>query len=72
MQIWGSVGKCQNYRFFYIFLDILDEIKSNLGQEYVKGGFYLSKAKLEQLYNPNFPGRMTVFQFWPYFPLVPP
>ena len=29
--------KCQNYRFLYIFWDILDKMKDNLGQECVKG-----------------------------------
>ena len=30
--------KCQNYRFFDIFWDILDKRKGNLGQECVKDG----------------------------------
>ena len=29
--------KCQNYRFFDIFWNILNKIKDNLGQECVKG-----------------------------------
>ena len=30
---FGEVlGKCQNYRFFDIFLDIPDKMKDNLGQ----------------------------------------
>ena len=52
MSIWENVGKmlgkCQNYRFFGIFLDILQKMKENLGQERVKGGFYPSRATLEQ------------------------
>ena len=32
----GSVKRCQNYRFFDIFLDILHKMKENLGQEHVK------------------------------------
>ena len=41
--------KCQNYRFFDIFLDILHKIiEKNWGQEHVKGGFYTSRKKLEQ------------------------
>ena len=36
VKIWRSVKKCQNYRCFDIFWDILDERKSNLGQECVK------------------------------------
>ena len=31
------VEKCQNYRFFDIFWDILSKMKDNLGQECVKG-----------------------------------
>ena len=46
MQIWESVG---NLSFSFIFWDILDEMKDNFGQECVKGGFYLSRAKFEQL-----------------------
>ena len=34
---FGEVSKkCQNYRFFDIFWDILDKRKSNLGHECVK------------------------------------
>ena len=33
--------KCQNYK--------LNKMKDNLGQECVKGGFYPSTSKLEQL-----------------------
>ena len=32
VQIWESVKKCQNYRFFGIFLDILHKMKENLGK----------------------------------------
>ena len=49
MQIWKVLEKGQNYRFFDIFWDILNKMKDNLGQKCVKGGFYPSKAKLEQL-----------------------
>ena len=38
-----------NFRFFYIFWDILDERKSNLGQECEKGGFHPSGAKMKEL-----------------------
>ena len=37
--------KCQNLRFF----DILNKMKDSLYQECVKGGFYLSRAKLKHL-----------------------
>ena len=40
--------KCQNYSFSDIFWDILNKMKDNLGQESVKGGFYPSRAELEQ------------------------
>ena len=49
MQIWEVLKKSQKYRFFEIFWDILNKTKDNLGQECVKGGFYSSRAKLEQL-----------------------
>ena len=41
VQIWESVGKCQNYRLFDIFWDILNKMKDNLGQECVKGASIL-------------------------------
>ena len=37
-KIVGFLEKCQNYRFFDIFWDILNKMKNNLGQECVKGG----------------------------------
>ena len=49
MQIWKVLKKCQNYRVFDIFWDILNKRKDNLVQECVKGIFYPSRAKLEQL-----------------------
>ena len=49
MQIWKPFEKCQNYGSFDIFLDILNKMKDNLGQEYVKGGFYPCRAKLKRL-----------------------
>ena len=33
---FGKCKKCQNYRFFDIFLDILHKLKGSLGQEPVK------------------------------------
>ena len=45
MYILGSVKKCQNYRFFDIFLHILHKMNENFGQEHVKGGFYPSREK---------------------------
>ena len=35
------LGKCQNYRSFNIFWDILNKMNYNLGQEYVKGASIL-------------------------------
>ena len=43
------LGKCQNYRFFDIFWNILNKLKDNLRQECVEGGFYPSKEKLEKI-----------------------
>ena len=48
-KFWKVLGKCQNYRFFDIFLGILHKMKWNLSQECVKRGFYPIRAKLEQL-----------------------
>ena len=38
--------KCQNYRFFDIFLDILHKMKENLGQEHVKRGVSILPEKI--------------------------
>ena len=60
--------KCQNYRFFDIFLDILDKMKENLGQERVKREFYPSRARLE-----DFSDKRTGFSgFDPFFPPISP
>ena len=60
--IWESVQKCQNYRFFDIFWDILDKRNSNLGQECAKTG------KIE-IIAPDFPGKITVL--FPVLTLLP-
>ena len=52
--------KCQNYRFFDIFWDILNKMKDDLGQECVKRASIL-QGKIGTI-APNFPGKMTVFQ----------
>ena len=62
MQIWESVKKCQNYRFFDIFLDILNKMKDNLAQECVKGRLLFFQGKFGTI-SPDFPEKMTVFQF---------
>ena len=62
--------KCQNYRFFDIFWDILDKRKGNFCQEYVKKGLLSFQGKVGTI-APDFPGKMTVFQFWPYFSTCP-
>ena len=36
MSIWENVKRCQNYRFFDIFLDILHKMNRNLAQKHVK------------------------------------
>ena len=56
----GSVGKCQNYRLFDIFWDILDKMKDNLDEECVKRAFYPSREKIGTT-DPDFPGKMTGF-----------
>ena len=63
--------KCQNYSFFDIFWDNLNKIKDNLGKKCVKGGFFPSKAKLEQLSLISLEND-SYFQFDPTFPPVPP
>ena len=60
MQIWGSVKKCQNYRFFDIFWDILDKRKSNLGQECVEGELLTFQDKIGTI-APDFPGKIRIF-----------
>ena len=47
MQICEVLEKCQNYRVFDIFWNILNKMKNNLGQECVKGDFYPSRRKLD-------------------------
>ena len=43
---FGKVlGKCQNYRFFDIFWDILNKMKDNLSQECVKVNFAMSQIE---------------------------
>ena len=72
MQIWESVKKCQNYRFFDIFWDILNKVKDNLDQECVKDGLLSFQGKFETI-APDFYGKMTVFcSFYPTFLPVPP
>ena len=62
--------KCQNYSSFDIFWDILNKMKDNLGQECVKGGLLSFQGKLKET-APDVPGKMTFFQFWPYFSTCP-
>ena len=63
---WCKFGKvlekCENYRLFEIFWDILNEMKDNLGQECVKGGILSFQGKIGRIF-PDFLGKMTVFQF---------
>ena len=52
--------KCQNYRFFDIFLDILHKMKENLGQEHVKRGLLSFQGKIGTILL-AIPGKMTGF-----------
>ena len=53
---FGKVFKrCQDCKFFDIFLDNLHKMKNNLGQEHVKREGKIRKTA------PDFPGKMTVF-----------
>ena len=67
----GKCKKCQNYRFFDIFLDILHKMKENLGQEHVKKGTSILPGKSFSA----IPGKMTVFPvltlfFHPFLPKI--
>ena len=66
--------KCQNYRFFDIFWDILNKMKDNLGQGCVKGGGGLLsfQGKIGAIIS-VFSGKMSVFPVLTLlFHLVPP
>ena len=54
------LNKCQNYRFFDIFLDILDKMKENLGQEHVEGGLLSIQGKIAIIL-PATPRKVTFF-----------
>ena len=45
-------------------------MNENLGQEHVKWGPLSFQGKIETIF-PAIPGKMTVFQFWPYFSTRP-
>ena len=58
--------------FFYIFGDILNKMKDNLGQECVKGGLLSFQGKIGTI-APDFPGKNDSFStFDPTFPPVCP
>ena len=59
-QFGKVLEKCQNYRFFDIFLDILHKIKENLGQERVKRGLLSFQGNIGTI-SPDSPREMTVF-----------
>ena len=50
-----ALKKCQNYRFFDIFWDILNKIKDNLGKKCVKAGLLSFQGKIGTIV-PDFPG----------------
>ena len=56
----GKCKKCQNYRFFDIFLDILHKLKKNLDQEHVKGGPPSLQENVGTIFLGIF-GKMTIF-----------
>ena len=53
--------KCQNYRFFDIFTDVLNKMKDNLCQECVKGWLLSLQGKFD-----------AITSDFPTFPPVPP
>ena len=57
--------------FFYIFWDILDKMKSNVGQEFVKYALITFQGKIRTIAS-DFPGKMSFSSFDPTFPSVPP
>ena len=64
--------KCQNYRFFDIFLHILHKMKENLGQELVKRRL-LSFQEKDWNNFPCYPWKNVSFSsFVPTFPPLPP
>ena len=64
--------KCQNYRFFDIFLDLLHKMKENLGQERVKERLLSFQGKIGTI-AADLPGEMTVSpSFVPTIPPAPP
>ena len=63
----GKCQKCQNYRFFDIFLNILHKLKGNLGQNNVKGEPPSFQGKKWNNF-PCYPWKNnSFFQFCPYF-----
>ena len=70
LKIWkgrdANLGRCwENVKiigFFYIFWDILDKMKDNLSQEYVKRGLLSFQGKIGTI-TPDFPGKMTNYIF---------
>ena len=57
---------------FDIFWGILNKMKNNLCQEYIKAGLPLLQGKFETI-TPDFPGKITVFSSFDHtFPPVPP
>ena len=64
--------KCQNYRFFDIFLDILHDVKENLSQEHVERGLLSFQGNNWNNF-PCYPWKVDSFSsFDPAFPPVPP
>ena len=59
--------KCQNYKFFDIFWDILNKMKDNLEQEWAS---VLPGENWKILL--RFPWKNVSFHFYPNFPPVPP
>ena len=55
-----ALKKCQNYRlFFEIFMDFINKMKDNLGQECVEGELLSFQGKIGRI-APDCPGQMTV------------
>ena len=59
--------KCQNYRFFDIFLDILHKFKGNLDQEHVKRGPLYFQGKNWKNFTCHVWKNYSFFQFCSYF-----
>ena len=71
MQIWRSVKKCQNFRFFDIFLNILHKMSKVGSRACIKGASILPGKNWNNFL--CYPWKIdSLSSFDPTFPPVPP